>query len=106
MFSDGLLEKLSERRLAKLMGLPRMKLWQMRMMAEIPDDLFDQLLLRAKRTPTTKALAQIGAVLAGKAPVNDIERCPCCGHVLRSRGMRSDLVMITNDWLRDKEQDA
>jgi hypothetical protein len=93
------LEEFSERRLASLMGSPRIKLWQMRMMAAIPDDLFE-LLLRSERLPSTKALAQIGAVLAGKAPKEDVERCPCCGHILRTRWLRHDLVKITNEWLK------
>jgi hypothetical protein len=94
------LEGFSERRLAGLMGLPRMKLWRMRMMAAIPDDLFE-LLLRSERLPSTKALAQIAAVLAGKAPKEDVERCPCCGHILRTRWLRPDLVKITNKWLAE-----
>ena len=47
------LEEFSERRVAHLMGLPRMKLWQWRMMAGIPEDLFERL-LQAK--PSTKSL--------------------------------------------------
>jgi hypothetical protein len=90
------LEEYSERRLASLLGLPRMKIRQCKMMAEIPAELFERL-LRSK--PSTKALAQIGAVLAGKAPQEDVERCPCCGHVLRIRGLRTDMVKITKEWL-------
>jgi hypothetical protein len=82
--------------MARLMGWPRMKLWQCKMMASIPDDLFERL-IRCK--PSTKALAQIGAVFAGKAPQKDIERCPCCGHILRTRGLRSDLAKIVEEWL-------
>jgi hypothetical protein len=73
-----------------------MKVWQARMMAEIPEELFERLL---RSNPSTKALAQIGAVLAGKAPKEDIERCPCCGHILRMRWLRPDLVKITEEWL-------
>jgi hypothetical protein len=90
------LEEFSERRMARLLGLPRMKLWQIQMMAEIPDALFERLLCRK---PSTKALAQIGAFLAGKPPKEDVERCPCCGHVLRVRWLRTDLAKITSEWL-------
>ena len=95
---DGL-EEYSERRLAKLMGEARMRLWQFRMLAEIPEDLFERL-LRDGNKPSTKALAQIGATLSGNAPAKDIERCPCCGHVLRTRWLRPDLVTIVNEWIR------
>lgn len=42
----------------------------------------------------------IGPALAGKAPKENVERCPCCGHILRTRGLRPDLVEITNEWLK------
>jgi hypothetical protein len=92
------LEEYSQRRLAKLMGVPRMMLWQSRMMAEIPEELFERLL---RNKPSTKAPAQIGAALTGRAPAKDIERCPCCGYVLRVRWLRQDLVTIVNEWLSE-----
>lgn len=97
------LEQYSERRMASLLGLPRMKLWQMRMMAAIPEGLFERLV---RSRPRTKALAQIGALLAGNTPQTDVEHCPCCGCVLRTRGVRPDLVTIVNEWRSENEQDA
>ena len=90
------LEEYSERRIARLLGWPRMKVWQCKMMAAIPDDLFERLL---RSEPSTKALAQIGACLAGNAPQEDVERCPRCGHIFRMRGLKPDLARITADWL-------
>lgn len=94
------IEEYSERRYAQLLGAPRIALWRGRMMAEIPDELFERL-LRAPGRPSSKALAQIGAALAGRLPAKDVERCPCCGHVFRTRGLRPDLVKITREWLKE-----
>lgn len=56
------LENFSERRAAKLFGVSRAELWRWRLMAEIPEDLFERL-LKACKKPSTKALAAIGQAL-------------------------------------------
>jgi hypothetical protein len=46
------LETRSERRVAKLMGVSRAELWRWKMMAELPEDLFEALLgTSAKKMP-------------------------------------------------------
>jgi hypothetical protein len=53
------LEVFSERRFACLMSLPRMKLWQMRMMAEIPEELFERLLRESQARKPWHRSAQL-----------------------------------------------
>jgi hypothetical protein len=98
---DGL-EKLSERRLAKLFGVSRIELWRWRMMAWLPDDLFDALL--KGRRPSTKALAAIAVALQNGGPVGDAERCPRCGGVLRVRpSVSRENIKIVVQWLNKRE---
>jgi hypothetical protein len=96
------LEQPSDRRLAKLMGVPRVMLWRMRMMAEIPEDLFERLLDGG--ILSTKALAQMGYALRnGENSIAETERCPHCGHVLRKRPqVSSKAVAIVNAWLAEQ----
>ena len=96
---DGL-ETYSERRMAKLLGVSRTALWRWRMMAEIPEELFERLLAEANHVPSTKELANIGRALNGHGPDHDAERCPHCGEVIRVRGRwRPSTAKIVNEWL-------
>ncbi len=74
-------------------------------MANIPEDLFEQLLAQDReRPPSNRELASIGAALAGKEPALETERCPHCGEVLRIRGpWRDSTAKVVNDWLKAKE---
>ena len=84
---DGL-ETYSEHRMAKLMGGSRVWLWRAKMMAEIPEDLFNTLLDaadKARKPISQKQLAIIGQVFSGGTAKREIETCPCCGYVLRVR---------------------
>lgn len=77
-------EKYSERRFAKLTGMSRVQLWRGKMMAQIPDALFDRL-MRLDPKPQERQLAALGQWLAGGQPVHEVERCPHCGGVTRGR---------------------
>lgn len=58
------LEPYSQRRLAKLLGVPRIELYRWTQMAAIPDELFERLMEDAANL-STKRLAQIGQALKG-----------------------------------------
>jgi hypothetical protein len=98
---EGGLEKLSERRLAKLFGVSRMELWRWKMMASLPDDLFDALL---EESGTSRSMAAVAVALQNGGPVADVERCPHCCGVLRVRPSvsRKD-VKIVVQWLDKRE---
>ncbi len=94
------LETYSERRMAKLLGISRARLWRWKLMAEIPEELFERLLAEMNHVPSTKELANVGRALYGHGPAHDVERCPHCGEVLRVRGRwRPDTAKIVNEWL-------
>ncbi len=97
------LETYSERRMAKLFGISRARLWRWKLMAEIPEELFKRLLAETNHLPSTKELANIGRALNGHRPSYDVECCPHCGEVLRVRGRwRSSTARIVNEWLSDR----
>jgi hypothetical protein len=94
------LEEFSDRRAAKLLGWKPIEVWRAKMVAAIPDDLFD-VLLDQSPVPSIKALAQIGyAWERGGNAFAEIERCPHCGGVLRKRPLISNkFVAVINQWL-------
>lgn len=99
---DGL-EEYSDRRMAKLLGVPRIELYRMKMMAAIPEDLFEQLL--AAGVDSTKAFAQIGVALRRGEPekLAGVELCPHCGSVVRLRwyvGRKAGRVIAA--WFKEK----
>lgn len=94
------LEVYSERRAAKLMGASRAELWRWKLMAELPDELFDAL-LKAKEPPSTKSLAAIALALKNGHRTS-AETCPRCGGTLRVRQQVSaEYREIMADWLKD-----
>lgn len=97
------LEKYSERRFAELAGMQRTLVHRMKMMSRIPKDLFDQLMLMKK--VSTKEMATIGALLAGKTPAVDAPRCWSCGAVQRERKpMSAEAEKTLNEWLASKQE--
>jgi len=89
--------------MAKLLGWSRAHLWRAKLMAEIPEELFERLLARADHAPSTKELANVARALNGHGPTHDAEHCPHCGKVLRVRGRwRAGTAKIVNEWLSDK----
>ena len=97
------LEAYSDRHVAKLLGWSRAHLWRAKLMAEIPEELFERLLARADHAPSTKELANVARALNGHEPTHDTEHCPHCGEVLRVRGIwRPGTAKIVNEWLRER----
>jgi hypothetical protein len=58
---DEGLEEYSERRAAKLWGVPRIELQRWKLMADLPEELFERLLAGGVRS--TKAMAQVALAL-------------------------------------------
>ena len=77
------LEEYSDRRAAQLLRWSRMRLHRARLMAELPDALFEQLL--AHGVLSSKALANIAIAHKTGNIIDEIEHCPHCGGVLRAR---------------------
>jgi hypothetical protein len=102
------LERYSDRRAAQLIGWSRTQLWRARMMANIPDDLFELLLSEARtlakltsKFTSTKELAAIGHALHRGHVDQHHERCWHCGATLRVRAsVRPEMLEVVNDWLR------
>jgi hypothetical protein len=91
------LEQYSDRRAAKLMGMSRVALWRAKLMAKIPDDLFDELL---KLRPSARTVALIAQALTGGKSSPDVERCPHCGAILRFRPrINANAAKVINEWL-------
>jgi hypothetical protein len=101
--ADALREGKSERQFAKLLGLSRMKLWRGRMMAKIPEPLFERLLAAGYRS--SRILAAIGRALQdGEFLRGEVECCPNCGHTLRVRpDTPQAAIKIVADWLGEQE---
>ncbi|MGO4836811.1 hypothetical protein AB4144_31655 [Rhizobiaceae sp. 2RAB30] len=78
------LEIYSDRRAAKLLGWSRIEVYRAKLIASLPEDLFDRL-IESDPVPSAKALAQIAQALESGTLSREIERCPKCGHVLRVR---------------------
>lgn len=81
------LEQYSDTRAAKIMGWPRVQVWRARMMAEVPEAIFEELMEAG--VTSTKALAQVGQSMVTGSRGVEIERCPHCSGVLRSRSLVS-----------------
>src|SRR5262245_31872675 len=83
--ADALRNGESERKIAKLLNVPRMRIYRAKQLAAIPEELFEELM--AARVGT-KAMMYIGR-FAGERPPLETECCPNCGHLLRVRSEKS-----------------
>jgi hypothetical protein len=89
--------------MAKMLGVSRARLWRWKLMAGIPEELFERLLVETDHVPSTKELANVGRALNGHGPAHDAEYCPHCGEILRVRGRwRPSTARIVNDWLSEQ----
>jgi hypothetical protein len=93
------LEEYSDRRAAKLLGRSRIHVYRAKLMAELPDALFERLL--DADVVSSKALANVALALRRNDPQSaDVERCPHCGGVLRVRAHLSKKErMVIAEWL-------
>jgi len=96
------LEAPSDRRLAKLIGISRIKLYRLRMFAEIPKDLFERL-LDAGVTGERSLAAVATAMRTGEVAHNADGRCPHCGGVLYRQRIGSRAIRVVNDWIAEGE---
>ena len=97
------LEVYSDRHMAKLLGISRAHLWRWKLMADIPEELFERLLAESNHVPSTSELANVARALNGRGPSHDAEHCPHCGKVLRVRSRwRPGTAKIVNEWLSEK----
>jgi hypothetical protein len=96
------LEARSDRRAAKLLGVSRAEFWRWRLMAELPDDLFEALLPAGKKLPTSREFANIARALRSDF-MREVERCPHCGEVLRVRNVCSpERAAVVTRWLAER----
>src|SRR5262245_59246494 len=82
--ADAIRDGASERKLAKLLDLPRTKIWRMKNMAAVPSLLGDLLWEAGVRR---RELAAIGRALKDGKELQrgEVQCCPNCGHRLRVR---------------------
>ena len=102
---DAIRDSVSDREFAKRTGWPRKLIWQARMYASIPNELFERL-IEARPLVGTKALVWVGRYCAtGKLPPLEMECCPNCGHMLRTRNVKGigRALDILNKWVEDQE---
>ena len=98
--ADALRDGKSERQIAKLLNIPRTKLWRGKKMAAIPEPLVDRLF---EARVGVKAMLWIARYYeAGAAPPIEIEYCPHCGGELRVRDKNiRRAVEVMSQWVED-----
>jgi hypothetical protein len=84
------LEEYLEGRAAKLFGLPSIELQRWKLMAELPEGLFERLFAHGVRS--TKALSNVALAFGRGQNGAEVERCPHCGEVLRTRWQVGNVV--------------
>jgi len=82
------LETYSDRRAAKLLGWPRVRVYRAIMMASLPKELFEHLVKRGVGSRSMAQIAQI--VLKNSEKMHDVDRCPHCGEPTRIRARVGD----------------
>jgi hypothetical protein len=107
--ADALRNGVSERHIAKLLGLSRMQVWRGKMASRIPEALFERL-CEARRAGliksfSTKLLAAIGRSLPdGELLRGEVECCPNCGHRLRVRpDIPQAAIKVVAEWFAEQE---
>jgi hypothetical protein len=108
------LEKFSERRLAKLLGVSPAQLSRQKLMAQIPNNLLDRLQAAGRENRrgrhaviSSKQLAAIGRALSGGPLEVEAERCPHCGGLLKiRRRIPQHLVHVVTEWMQEQKLKA
>jgi hypothetical protein len=97
------LEAYSDRRAARLLGVPRIEIYRWKLVASIPDELFERLLNDDEIKPSVKMFAAVGQALERGSRMRHAEHCPNCGHLLRERSDFPDAVLsVVNQWLSEQ----
>jgi hypothetical protein len=103
---SGGLEEFSQRRMAKLIGISRIQLQRSILIAEIPEELFEQLLALKVRL-STKMLAAVGQAFRRGRKTTYAEHCPRCGHLLRVReDFPAEITDAINQWLAEQKKEG
>jgi hypothetical protein len=98
---DAIRDGASERAISKLLGLNRARMWRAKMIANIPDELFDR--LSAARVGRREIVGVGRALKDGELLRSDVECCPNCGHRLRLRpAIKQSTMKIVADWMDEK----
>jgi 8-oxo-dGTP diphosphatase len=88
------LEEYSDRRAAKLLGRSRIYVYRAKLVAELPDTLFERLL--DADVVSSKTLANVALVLRRNDPRSaDVERCPHSGEVFC---VGPDLLLVRSSY--------
>ena len=93
---------MSQREVAKSMGVSRAELWRWKVVGNIPKDLLHRL-KEAKPHVGVRELVEIGRLFAGASgAAHEVERCPHCAGVLRfRRRWRKHITKVIVDWLSE-----
>jgi hypothetical protein len=87
------LEEYSDRRMARMLGVSRIELYRYKLIAELPEELFERLLKAGLRS--VKAIAQVALALKRNNPrAHEDECCPHCGGLLRRRRHVSRAALV------------
>jgi hypothetical protein len=96
------LEKYTEVRMTKLLGLNRTQAWRAQLLTHIPKGLFDRLL---KARVGSKQLAQVGLAIRRNGEGRqyaEIEYCPHCGEPVRVRRLIGPKASkVIDQWIDD-----
>lgn len=89
-----------------LTGMSRMQLYRARLMADLPEELFERLITGLGHETSAKELANVALALQGKIKFQT-EHCPHCGGHLRTRSpFQGDTLQIVRVWLREQREAA
>jgi hypothetical protein len=94
------LEEYSDRRAAQVLGWTRIEVYRAKLMAHLPNELFERLL--AAGVTSSKALANVALALRRGQNDGEVEHCPHCGGVLRVRWQVGKTARdVINEWLAE-----
>jgi transposase len=95
--ADALRDGKSERQIAKLLGLTRKMIWRAKLVASIPEELYERLRATKPRL-SSKEMELVARHLRGDDFTGEVEHCPHCGEALRHRGLKPSTVRVVEEW--------
>lgn len=101
------LETFTDKRAAKLCGMSRVGVYRARLMARLPESLFERLIVVARETKhglSKKMFANIAIAIANGGNIGTSrESCPHCGEIIRRRSNVPEwAAMAVNDWINEQ----